>query len=217
MHEAKGVDLGATLRWFGARGATTYRVYFGEDSTPDDGEFRKEQAGLTFSPGRLMPDTTYYWRVDAKNAGGTTTGAVWKFTTKPAKPDRVSGPTPSYDAKGVDLGATLRWLGARGATTYRVYFGEDSTPDGGEFRREQTGLAFSPGRLAANTTYYWRVDAKNAVGVTTGAAWKFTTKPGEARSSERSYSCARRKGRGSGSDAEMAWCERCDDVPSVPW
>jgi hypothetical protein len=26
--------------------------------------------------------TTYYWRIDEKNANGTTTGDVWSFTTQ---------------------------------------------------------------------------------------------------------------------------------------
>ena len=32
----------------------------------------------------MATSTTYYWRVDEKNAGGTTTGDVWSFTTETA-------------------------------------------------------------------------------------------------------------------------------------
>ena len=30
---------------------------------------------------RLAGDTTYFWRVDAKNNVGSTRGTVWSFTT----------------------------------------------------------------------------------------------------------------------------------------
>ena len=36
---------------------------------------------MTYDPGALDFDTTYYWRVDEKNLTGTTTGTVWSFTT----------------------------------------------------------------------------------------------------------------------------------------
>ena len=98
-----------------------------------------------------------------------------------------------------------------------MYLGEDSTPDGDEFKREQSGVTFSPGRLAANTTYYWRADAKNAVGVTTGTVWKFTTKPAKPARVSGAIPADNAGGVNPGNDAEMAWCERCDDVPSVLW
>ena len=31
----------------------------------------------------MADSTTYYWRIDEKNATGTTTGDVWSFTTVP--------------------------------------------------------------------------------------------------------------------------------------
>ena len=36
---------------------------------------------MTFDPGKLDPDTTYYWRIDAKNSSGTIVGEIWQFTT----------------------------------------------------------------------------------------------------------------------------------------
>ena len=39
------------------------------------------QAGTTYNPGTLTANATYYWRIDEKNANGTTTGTVWSFTT----------------------------------------------------------------------------------------------------------------------------------------
>jgi hypothetical protein len=38
-----------------------------------------------------------------------------------------------------------------------------------------TGTSFSPDFLTTNATYYWRVDAVNDVGTTSGTVWSFTT------------------------------------------
>lgn len=72
-------SLDSDLKWT-AGGATTYDVYFGTSSTPT-----LYASGVTSSSlvlPRLARTTTYYWRVVAKNAYGSTTGPVWSFTTK---------------------------------------------------------------------------------------------------------------------------------------
>jgi hypothetical protein len=66
------------LTWTAGDGATSHDVYFGTESP---GTLQGNQAGTTFDPGTLANATTYYWRIDEKNAGGTTTGDVWSFTT----------------------------------------------------------------------------------------------------------------------------------------
>jgi hypothetical protein len=44
----------------------------------------------------MANSTTYYWRIDEKNAGGTTTGVVWSFTTA------AGGVTYDYYVDGVN-------------------------------------------------------------------------------------------------------------------
>jgi alpha-tubulin suppressor-like RCC1 family protein len=72
---------GLSLSWSAGAGATSHDVYFG---TVSPGVFQRNQPGTTFDPGTLNNSTTYYWRINEKNAGGTTTGDVWRFTTIPA-------------------------------------------------------------------------------------------------------------------------------------
>ncbi|MHC4738480.1 MAG: hypothetical protein ACYS9Y_06215 [Planctomycetota bacterium] len=76
------VSIYASLGWTGGSGSTSSDVYFGTDSTPDSGEFQTNQTATTFNPGAMANNTTYYWRIDEVNAGGTTTGNVWNFTTE---------------------------------------------------------------------------------------------------------------------------------------
>jgi len=75
---ATGVSTTAVLTWTAGTHAASHDVYFG---TTQPGTFRGNQAGTTFDPGPLAPNTTYYWRIDEVNAAGTTTGTVWSFTT----------------------------------------------------------------------------------------------------------------------------------------
>jgi hypothetical protein len=162
------------LSWSG--GATSYDVYFGTDSTPDSGESKGNQSGRTYNPGTLQHNTTYYWRINAKNAQGTTTGDVWRFTTAPPPPPLpATDPTPLNGATNQPTTISLSWSDGGGATSYDVYFGTDSTPDAGESKGNQSGLTYNPGTLQHNTTYYWRIDAKNAQGTTAGDVWRFTT------------------------------------------
>ena len=85
---ATGVSITADLSWTAGSGATSLDVYFG---TSSPGTFQGNQAGTTFDPGTLSNNTTYYWRIDEKNDGGTTTGDVWSFTTIPILTFSITG------------------------------------------------------------------------------------------------------------------------------
>ena len=80
--DAVEVSYYSILSWQGGDGATSHDVYFG---TASPGDFQGNQVETTFDPGNLLGDTTYYWRIDEVNDLGTTTGAVWSFTTGSGK------------------------------------------------------------------------------------------------------------------------------------
>ena len=89
-------------------------------------------------------------------------------------PGQASNPSPANGATNVATSATLSWTAGSNATSHDVYFGTDSTPDSGEFIGNQSGTTYNP-TMANSTTYYWRIDEKNATGTTTGTVWNFTT------------------------------------------
>lgn len=90
-------------------------------------------------------------------------------------PTKVTHPSPTNNATGVLPGITLSWYYSSGADTYDVYFGTNPTPGAAEFKGSQGATNYWPGTLAYGTRYYWRIDAENVVGTTTGDVWQFLT------------------------------------------
>ncbi|MBW7989133.1 MAG: hypothetical protein FVQ84_03830 [Planctomycetes bacterium] len=86
------VDVTQTqiLTWVASDNAASYQVYFGADKdavrSADTGspEYKGSNnlGSESYDPGKLEWDSTYYWRVDEVEAGGTTQkGLAWSFTT----------------------------------------------------------------------------------------------------------------------------------------
>ncbi len=77
---AAGVAVDAVLRWTKNARTTSFDVYVGTDRNLSAADFQGNVAQATFAPD-LAPGSKYYWRIDARGAGGVTTGPVWLFTT----------------------------------------------------------------------------------------------------------------------------------------
>jgi hypothetical protein len=168
---ATGVSYSQDISWTAGSGATSHDVYFGTAATPP--LVSSGQTATTYDTGTMAGNTTYYWRINEKNAGGTTTGAVWSFTTVSLPlPGAASNPTPASGATNVSATQTLSWTAGSNTTSHDVYFGTVNPPPS---IGNQTAATYSPGTMAYSTTYYWRINEKNATGTTTGTVWNFTT------------------------------------------
>ena len=175
---ATNISTSPTLSWNVSAGAATYRLQVSTSNSfattvyDDSTRTSTSQAitGLTIA-------TAYYWRVNAKNAAGTSVYSnVWSFTTitTPAAPVLL---TPANAATNISTSPTLIWNVVPGADTYRLQVStinnftttvyNDST---------RTNISQAITGLAIGTTYYWRVNAKNAAGTSTySAVWSFAT------------------------------------------
>ena len=99
-------------------------------------------------------------------------------TADPAAPEKPINPTPANEASDVTLDGTgVTWEDGGGATSYNVYHGTLS----GFLTLLESGVTDTSYTLR-NTNWplygaiqYWRVDAVNDVGTTTGDEWYFTT------------------------------------------
>lgn len=92
------VTLPATLSFTAGTGATSHDVHFGTVNPPP---FVLNQAGTTYNPGTLQPNTQYFWRINERNSAGVTGGAIWQFTTA------ASG-APLF-SDNFESGSTSKW------------------------------------------------------------------------------------------------------------
>lgn len=154
---------------------TKYNIYFGTTNPPP---FKAQQTTLTYSPGTLLHNTTYYWKVAATDEwGATTEGPVWSFTTIPNRPPNApSSPNPANGATNVPINKDLSWTCSDPdgeALYYDVYFGTTNPPP----RRSthQTATTWDTGNMDFETTYYWKIVASDNDLNTSSPVWSFTT------------------------------------------
>lgn len=90
---------------------TTYDVYFGNDTTPDETEYVGSTTNAYWELPRLAGGLNYYWRIDSRRLGITNTGPIWNFRTAGSSLATVSltfGSVWRYVATGVNLGTAWR-------------------------------------------------------------------------------------------------------------
>lgn len=140
--------------------------------------------GLTateFSYSSMEKGTKYYWKIVATDSTGLSTeGDAWAFTTRfDSFALAPSNPNPP-DASEVDgLQQQLQWTGGTtndSSVTYRVYLGTTSSPGPQDIKGTVADPVFTVSGTTYETTYYWQVEAVDALGHgIRGPVWSFTT------------------------------------------
>jgi hypothetical protein len=168
-----------TAVWNRSAGATNYRLQVATDlsfTTLVVNDSTLVDTSRVVSG--LANGTLHYWRVNARNIGGTSTySAVRNFTTIVAAPAAPILVSPPNGATGQSTSPTLRWNQSQTAAAYRLQVARDSlfitlvVNDSTlvDTFRVVTGLL-------NNTKYFWRVNARNVGGTSTySLIWDFTT------------------------------------------
>jgi hypothetical protein len=180
-NSATGVALNPALTWSAVTGAATYRVQVSTASDFSTGIVADDSTltAATKALSGLSNSTQYYWRVDAKNAGGTSAwSTAFSFTTVVAVSGVPVPTSPSNGATGVALAPALTWSTVTGAATYSVQVSTASDFSTGIVADDSTLTAATKALtgLANSTQYYWRVNAKNAGGTSVwSSVSSFTT------------------------------------------
>lgn len=158
-NEATGQAIAGILKWKAADLATGYDVYLDTKNPPEE-LVSANQSGLTYSYSELEYDRYYYWKVVARNAGGTASSGVWRFRTQGAPPrdagvERIVSPLGMRDTS----------TAVKPVAVFRNYWNESSTfwafarllgPDGEEYYRDSVKLT-----LAAETSTQYEFAAYN--------------------------------------------------------
>jgi hypothetical protein len=173
------VALSPSFIWSPSSGALSYQVQVSTATTfatkvAEDSALTK----TSFSGVVLTGNTEYYWRVRARNGFGN---GPWSelstFTTVLTAPEIPVQVSPAAFAGEIYSPANLTWASARGAATYHVQL--SLNPDFSTFVMRDstvTGLTKASGNLTGNTSYYWRVRAKNTAGISAwSSTFRFTT------------------------------------------
>jgi hypothetical protein len=129
----------------------------------------------------LTPNTTYYYRAAAHNAGGGTLGYTESFTTTALAPQVTTGPVEGVGQSTATLTGQIDPLNA--SASYWFQYGT-SEAYGSNAPITDAGAAMSLkpaatalGGLTPGTTYHFRLVASNAGGTAYGADQAFTTAP----------------------------------------
>jgi len=92
-------------------------------------------------------------------------------------PDVPSNPVPQDNATNVPVSTVLSWTcndPDGDNLTYDIYFGT-SNNNLPRVESDYTSNSYDSGTLQFNTTYYWKIVAKDGKTSTAGPVWKFTT------------------------------------------
>ncbi|MEA3226330.1 MAG: LamG-like jellyroll fold domain-containing protein, partial [Planctomycetota bacterium] len=180
---ANGAELeefSALLGWSPGDGAVSHDVYFGsglDDVTAGAADtFMGNQPTTSLLAADLVPETTYYWRVDEvsdADPNNPSTGEVWSFSLLPR---RAYDPDPADGMMSVGASANLTWTPGWSPIMHQVYFGTD--PDQVANAADAPlvmDVGYDTGDLQPGTTYYWRVDEFYGAETVKGPVWSFTT------------------------------------------
>ncbi len=132
----------------------------------------------TYIDSLAQPSTDYYYRVSSFNE---TEESVWAYSmgtqtfAEGAKPGQAVMIEPENNKEEISItGTTMRWEAGDYTLSFNVYLGGSESSL--ELRDSATtSTSYRTYSFDFGTDYYWRIDANNANGTTTGQVWKFST------------------------------------------
>lgn len=164
---------------------SVYFEYGTSESYGNDSAFSRTDAGAVDMPvvqqvTDLLPDTTYHYRLVAKNVAGLVDGADHTFTTGASTPPgALTGGPAGVTQNGATITGTVDAKGL--PTTYGFEIGTSTNygpptglgPVGAGLSKESVSLQLTG--LLPGTTYHYRITAANIDGTTYGTDQTFTT------------------------------------------
>jgi len=150
------------LFWSSQSGATSYNLYRGtvaggEGATP----IASGLTGLGYLDNTAVNGTTYYYKLAAVNASGTSAQSGEVNST----PNSALTTAPVLTATATGGHINLSWTTVSGATSYNLF--RSTTPGGEGFSPQATGLtgtSWTDNGVSTGTTYYYMLAGINGNG-----------------------------------------------------
>ncbi len=163
---AQNTSLVPLLTWNASATATSYRLQVASDTGFTQIAFNDSTlTSTTQAVGPLLANATYYWRVRAKNSGGSSPfTARFRFTTtaSPPVPEQV---TPADSAVRLDRLVTFGWNTVAGATAYHVQVAADAGFTNLLVNDSTiTGATKQLGPFPYGARLLWRIRSRNTAG-----------------------------------------------------
>lgn len=151
---ATAVSVSPVLSWDTVSSAISYRLQVALDSLFTNLVFNDSTITMTSrQAGPLTHFTRYFWRVQAKNSGGTSAYSTpWNFTT-------IIGPPTNISANAGNHRITLQWSATGDSTVirYRIYRDTSSPASTLIDSVSASESLFVNTGLTNGTTYYYRL------------------------------------------------------------
>jgi hypothetical protein len=179
VNAATAQDTLPSVIWKKVTSATSYTVQVSTDAAFSSYTFNSSGiVDTTTKITSLSSNTTYYWRVNATNASGTSAwSTVNQFTTLVAAPLDPVLSAPINNAVNQALSLSLAWGKVSSATSYTLEVSADSNFTSTIV--SLTGITATTqviSGISNSTVYYWRVKAINASGSSNWSTFfRFTT------------------------------------------
>ena len=177
-NNATAIATTTTLSWNASANAVSYQIQISSDQNFTSTVIN--QTGLTttsYNATGLLNNTTYYWKVNATNAGGTSTwSTVWNFTTIIALPNQVTLQSPTNGSTQNQTNITFIWNAATSQVDkYWFEIADNSSMNNPTI--DNTVISTQKTiNVESNKSYWWKVKAHNAAGWGSFSdTWNFTT------------------------------------------
>ena len=169
---ASNIALEVKLDWKDFDGIQKFNVQIA-DNPEFNNAFTYYSDSSFFDMLGLSFGTTYYWRVNAQNAAGSSPwSAPWSFTTI----NTVDLTAPANNAINVATCPLLEWEAIPGVGTYEVWMDTDENFTNPQKKTENGTSSQCQSQLEKKTDYFWKVRGIFAIDTSDWSpVWKFTT------------------------------------------
>ncbi|PKK90702.1 MAG: hypothetical protein CVV64_07420 [Candidatus Wallbacteria bacterium HGW-Wallbacteria-1] len=187
---AAGITTPIELKWTGGdpspMDTAVHDIYL-DTVTPPAKRISNSQYGTSYKIFRLEQGVKYYWKVMSRDSiGQENSGPIWSFSTQgyvaPEEkypPDIPSNPSPQENSQFQPLSIELSWTGGdknSGDNVFYDLFIDSVQPPVSRIASGLTESKSTVSSLAEETTYYWKVQARDSSGLTSeSSVWSFRT------------------------------------------